>query len=395
MQCTKMEHYSINFSQTESNEVVEKGALSSPPTIVTTSPKGDLLIMVEIMKKMDDYSERLFLLILYPNNSIDSIQYIGDNTVKNSKGDHCTYWEMGDADGIEHLTHIAMDKFGIIYFTTGESVYRISKTEGDLYLDTIEDIFSPSNDTSHITSLWRQQNDIFLTIQDWDNEENLDVYKLIPPKDRGITGNTPDTPSNARGSTPKFGHNRSNSGSKRKRTRTRSGSGYGSDFGGYSPRSKGTANDSNEFVNKVRTFSLSANARIWQLGAMNFQKKFVLGMGAAQKGHKPNLLQIGFKKKIKSMSVDGIKGKGSAKVVWPKSAPEDLPHSIFNHKATKSWFCILCVTNLDSNKLYWLQFKMDKAKKKIVWQRLVAVPEEAMDGDWLYYDEKIWGKFHA
>merc|ERR1719361_489689 len=86
---TKMEHYCIDFGQTESNKVVELGALSSPPTIVTTSPKGDLLIMVEIMKKMDDYSEKQFLLILYPNNTIDNIQYIGDNTVKNTKGDHC------------------------------------------------------------------------------------------------------------------------------------------------------------------------------------------------------------------------------------------------------------------------------------------------------------------
>merc|ERR1719361_209396 len=34
---TKMESYSINFEQTESNELVEKGTLSSPPTIVTTS----------------------------------------------------------------------------------------------------------------------------------------------------------------------------------------------------------------------------------------------------------------------------------------------------------------------------------------------------------------------
>merc|ERR1712228_136238 len=111
------------------------------------------------------------------------------------------------------------------------------------------------------------------------------------------------------------------------------------------------------------------------------------GMGAAQKSHKPSLLQIGFKKKIKSMSLDGNKGNGDKNVVWPKSAPEDLPHSIFNHKETKSWFCILCVTHLDDDKLYWLQFKMDKAKKKIIWQRLVAVPEEAMNGDWLYYDE--------
>jgi len=283
--------------------------------------------------------------------------------------------------------------YGIIYFTSGESVFRISKAEGDMYLDTFEDIFSPSNDTSHITSLWRQQNDIFFTIQDWDNEQNLDVYKLIPPKDKGINSN--EDASETKGNSPR--HSRANSSGsrgKRKRTRTRSGSGYGSDLGYGSPRSprgKGqTVNDSNMYANKVRTFSLSANARIWQLGAMNFQKKFVLGMGASIKNHKPNLLQIGFKKKIKILSLDGFKGKGNANIVWPKSAPESLPHAIYNHKATKTWFCILNVINLSNEKLYWLQFRMDKAaKKKIVWQRLVPVPDCALTakGDWLYYDE--------
>merc|ERR1712129_128703 len=74
--------------------------------------------------------------------------------------------------------------------------------------------------------------------------------------------------------------------------------------------------------------------------------------------------------------------------VWPKSGPESLPHAIFNHKATKSWFCILNVVDLSDNKLHWLQFRMDKKKSKIVWQRLVAVPEHASaNGDWLYFDE--------
>eukprot|EP00483_Globobulimina_turgida_P001699 UN01701 len=30
---------------------------------------------------------------------------------------------------------------------------------------------------------------------------------------------------------------------------------------------------------------------------------------------------------------------------------------------------------------------MDKAKKKVSWQRLVPIPEEAKQGDWCYYDE--------
>ena len=101
---------------------------------------------------------------------------------------------------------------------------------------------------------------------------------------------------------PSFGGGKS----PRARTRSRSNSGYGSDYGGSSPRGGGTANDSNEFVNKVRTFSLSFNSRIWQLGTMRFEKKFVLAVGAAQLGSIPQLLQIGFKKKIKTMAMMGM-----------------------------------------------------------------------------------------
>ena len=62
------------------------------------------------MKKFSDYSEKQFLIILYPNNSISDIAYIDDNTVKSIHGEHCTYWEIGEIDGIEHLTHIAMER---------------------------------------------------------------------------------------------------------------------------------------------------------------------------------------------------------------------------------------------------------------------------------------------
>ena len=203
-----------------------------------------------------------------------------------------------------------MDKLGIIYFTTGESVYRISKADGDMYLDTFEDIFTPSNDTSHITCLWRQNNDVYLTIQDWDTEENLDLYKIVPPKDKGVA--SPNTPSGRtpgdRGQSPSFG-SRGNSprNSKKRRSRSRSGStGYGSDYGGAGPRGRGTANDSNEFVSKLRTFSLSYNSRIWQLGTMRFEKKLLLAVAAAQLGSKPQILQIGFKRKIKALPIMGL-----------------------------------------------------------------------------------------
>ena len=177
------------------------------------------------------------------------------------------------------------------------------KTEGDIYLDTYEDIFTPSNDTSHITCLWRQVNDIFITIQDWDNETNLDVYKLRPVRDKGIAGvGTPDSPTGR--SSPKAKRKRSRSGS----NASGYGSGYGSDYGGSGSRSPrgGTANDSNDYMNKVRTFSLQYNSRIWQLGTMRYEKKFLMAIGAAQMGSNPQLLRIGFKTKIKSISLMGI-----------------------------------------------------------------------------------------
>lgn len=67
-----------------------------------------------------------------------------------------------------------------------------------------------------------------------------------------------------------------------------------------------------------------------------------------------------------------------------------MPHDIYLHKATKTWFCILPVGNskdADSDTRYWMQFKMDKAKKKITWQRLVGIPDEVKTVDWLYYDQ--------
>ena len=178
-----------------------------------------------------------------------------------------------------------------------------------MYLDTFEDIFTPSNDTSHITCLWRQNNDLYLTIQDWDSEENLDLYKVIPPKDKGVaTPSTPEdnTPGVHRAKSPSFGSRGHSPRHSKRRSRSRSGStGYGSDYAS-SPRGRGTANDSNLFVNKVRTFSLSYNSRIWQLGTMRFEKKMLLAVGAAQLGSAPQILQIGFKKKINALPIMGL-----------------------------------------------------------------------------------------
>jgi len=378
------EQYSVDFSEADDVSLVVSHSLQSrPPAMVTTSPKGDLLVLLEVQRDLDDYAEKQFLIVLYPY--ISSCKMMDDSTLQLLDGTYTTMWEI---DGVDHVTHLAMDKLGIIYFTTGESVYRISKAEGDMYLDTFEDIFTPSNDTSHITCLWRQHNDVYLTIQDWDSEENLDLYKVVVPKDKGVSSvDTPGTPGD-RGQSPSFGsRGHSPRNAKKRRSRSRSGStGYGSDYGGSSPRGRGTANDSNEFVTKVRTFSLRYNSRIWQLGTMRFEKKLLLAVGAAQLGSAPQILQIGFKKEIKAMPIMGS-GKTFKSVMWPRSVPDQVPHSIEFHKATKTWFCILPVAKGKDGALYWMQFRMDKLKKKVVWQRLVPVPEAARSGDWLYYDE--------
>ena len=152
----------------------------SPPCIVTTSPKGDLLVMVETSKKLEEYSEKQFVLILFPANQLGDCRVTEEDEATavqmSPSNKHCTFWELDD---VEHCTHVAMDKLGIIYFTNGESVFRISKAQGDMYLDDKEDIFSPSNDTSHITCLWRQNNDIYITLQDWDNEEVSNIFVTL------------------------------------------------------------------------------------------------------------------------------------------------------------------------------------------------------------------------
>eukprot|EP01084_Bolivina_argentea_P112047 199855_1 len=347
LKAAPVQQHTVSLTEATENHILEhpnapKDTYNTPPCIVTTSPCGDLLVMIQYMKKFEDYSEKQFLLILYPH--IDNVSFIGNDTIKTMKGEPCTYWEI---DGFERLTHVAMDENGTIYFTNGESIYRIMKTHGyrGRYLDTYEDVFTPRNDTSFITCLWRQHKTIYFTIQDWDNEQNLDVYKVKSVRDKRVWGKAYMT--------PHVGRNN-----------------YG---------------NSNGFAIKVRTFSLISSERIWQLGSMNFQKKFILAIGAAQMGHTPQLLQIGFKKKIKIFSLYGSK---KAKAVWLRSAPDEFTHSIYYHQTTKSWFCILPVMKTThKDQLFWIQFRMDKKKKKITWQRLVAIPDKLKDCVWLYYDE--------
>eukprot|EP01084_Bolivina_argentea_P098324 176705_1 len=50
-----IQHYSIHFKHATDHKVLES-IPSSPPVLTTTSPKGELLIMVECIKKSEIYS---------------------------------------------------------------------------------------------------------------------------------------------------------------------------------------------------------------------------------------------------------------------------------------------------------------------------------------------------
>lgn len=120
------------------------------------------------------------------------------------------------------------------------------------------------------------------------------------------------------------------------------------------------------------------------VGWMTFEKKFVLAMGAAHAGSSPIVLRIGFKTKIKVLNI--VKSN----IVWPSYLTENMPHAFYYHRPTKTWFMIIPVQNKKiAGKLFWLQFKFDQQKKKVIWHRLVPVPEGecCTKGEWLYYDD--------
>ncbi len=96
------------------------------------------------------------------------------------------------------VTHIAFDRDDHIYFTNGEEVYRIIfKPALEVWDDGPEELWAPQGDTSHITSLWRQGDLVHWTVQDWNKEEDIDLYRVRAAK-KGAGGTTPTTPNTPR-----------------------------------------------------------------------------------------------------------------------------------------------------------------------------------------------------
>ena len=102
VQEAQMEQYNIDFSEAEDLSILPNQSLvSRPPAMVTTSPKGDMVVLLEIQKDLDDYSEKQFLIVLYPY--IANAKMMDDSTLQLLDGTYTTFWEI---DGVEHVTHL-------------------------------------------------------------------------------------------------------------------------------------------------------------------------------------------------------------------------------------------------------------------------------------------------
>ena len=53
------------------------------------------------------------------------------------------------------------------------------------YRQSWDEVWSVDGDTSHITSLWRQGDQLYFTSQDWEKEDMLDLYKVKHGKTGG------------------------------------------------------------------------------------------------------------------------------------------------------------------------------------------------------------------
>eukprot|EP01083_Nonionella_stella_P124897 377413_1 len=86
---SSVQHYSINFDHSNEIKPYQSEEDTSPPVLVTSSPKGDLLVMVQSVRKSEEmYSEPIFLLILYPSY-ISNCKYFDPSTIKLDTGIHC------------------------------------------------------------------------------------------------------------------------------------------------------------------------------------------------------------------------------------------------------------------------------------------------------------------
>jgi len=247
-----------------------------------------------------------------------------------------------------------------------------------------QEIWQPPSDTCHITSLWRQYDQLYFTAQDWAHEEVLDLFRI---------NNTNNNNAN----------NSTGSSSPQVCSQTRSSSNARAPTGNFGRININSGKDNNNPSLKVRSFSLQYVDHIWQLSWLRFEKKFLLGIAACRGGHQPELMElmeIPFKGHLKLLS-----GLDSKKILWPTSYFDNIPHTFIYHQPTRTWLLFLPViidsknrqktnnntdiSNTDNilDKQYWLQFRLDATRKKCIWHRFIPLSPELLVGQWLFYDE--------
>ena len=85
---------------------------------------------------------------------------------------------------------------------------------------------------------------------------------------------------------------------------------------------------------------------------------------------------------------------GSKHYTWPRPYDDTIPHDFIYHRPTRTWLLFLPVysskngNDPSKNKeRFWVQFRLDAGKKKVIWHRLVALPSHLIEGEWIYYDD--------
>ena len=149
--------------------------LDKKPILVATSMKGDLVYCYKTQKGHVDYSDTTYHIVLLPK--LDNIYLKGVSYIRcESNNMDCAWWEIENLNN--PISHICFGRDHSIYFTNGEAIYQISRDASNNYKDDVDEIFAPTSDTQHITSLWRQFNEVYFLIQDWDTEDDIQIYKV-------------------------------------------------------------------------------------------------------------------------------------------------------------------------------------------------------------------------
>ncbi|ETO15878.1 hypothetical protein RFI_21488, partial [Reticulomyxa filosa] len=253
----------------------------------------------------------------------------------------CTHWEVKDVE----VTHLAFDKDEHIYFTNGEEIYKIGYATDVVgaYSSTYTRIWSPGSDTIHVTSLWRQADTVYFTVQDWNKEEDIVLYRIrkvgvdvFGRKDSSgsITGiyrarsptdsNLPSlvtqisrsaggysTPTGMGGTmtfpdingplsvVPANSATSVSNTSILPNVNVRTGG--GANAGTSSPTGGGGGGGAPPTdAQKVRAYALRYKQRVWQLRTLRFEKKFLVGVAASHIEQEPAIMNIAFKKELQA-----------------------------------------------------------------------------------------------